>query len=530
MDRRTFIQTSLACTIGATMPSLSDAQGTKTIFRWVPHADLTLLDPLFTTAFITNIHAQLVFDTLYAVDADFNIQPQMAQGHTVDKDHLLWTITLRDGLIFHDGNAVRSQDVIASLNRWSKRDLMGASLFAATESLTALDDKTLQFRLKQPFPLILQALGRQSGSMAAIMPERLALSPDTTPIKEVIGSGPFKFMKDQWVSGSHIVYDKFEAYKPRTDGSKASFTAGPKVVNVDQVRWMIIPDRATAIAALQTGEIDGIETIDNDFLAVLIKDKSIKLIKRTLPSVSVMRFNQLHAPFDNKLMRQAILAAVNQTEYMTAVNGADFPEYWSDKCGVFVPGSPLDSDAGMEKLTGKRDLNKARAMIKQAGYQGEPLVLLDPVDFPAHHAAALVTADLFKQLGLKVDLQTMDWGTAVQRRNSQEAASKGGWHVAFTALTGPNNLDPAGHLALRGNGKQAWFGWPTSEKLEQLRLDWFKAADLPMQKKICQEIQLQVFEDVPYIPLGAVYGVTALSTKWRDFEPQMPLFYTFRKA
>ena len=530
MKRRHFLQGSSAAIALAGAPSWVGAQAPKTTFRWEPHADLTLLDPLFTTAFITNIHAQLVFDTLFGLDAQYRPSPQMAAGHTVENDGLLWKITLRGGLKFHDGSLVRAADVRASLVRWAKRDLMGASLMQATEALTVLDDKTIQFKLLKPFPLLLQALARQQGSMAAIMPERLAAGPESVPVKEMVGSGPLKFMADQWVSGSHIIYDKFQDYVPRTDSFAPSFTAGPKIVHVDQVKWVIVPDRATAIAALQTNEVDGIETIDNDFLPVLRKDPSITLLKRTLPSISILRFNHLHAPFNSPLMRQAILSVIDQSEYMTAVNGADFPEYWNDRCGVFVPGSPLDSDAGMEKLKGKRDLNRARAMIKEAGYKGETVVLLDPVDFPAHHAAALVTADLFKRLGIKVELLAMDWGTAVQRRNSQEPPLKGGWTVAFTAITGPNNLDPAGHLALRGNGKQAWFGWPTSERLEQLRLAWFEAADLEVQKKIAREIQLQVFEDVPYIPLGAVYGVTALRKQWRDFQPEMPLFYTFRRA
>ena len=530
MKRRDFLQASVTTAAVTSIPGWVRAQTPTSIFRWVPHADLTLLDPLFTTAFITNIHAQLVFDTLYSLDAQYRVSPQMAAGHTVEENGLLWKITLREGLKFHDGSSVRAADVRASLVRWSKRDLMGASLMQATESLTVLDDKTIQFKLSKPFPLILQALARQQGSMAAIMPERLASGPETTPVKEMVGSGPLKFMAEQWVSGSHIVYDKFKEYVPRTDSVAPSFTAGPKIVHVDQVKWVIVPDRATAIAALQTGEIDGIETIDNDFLPVLRKDSSVTLLKRTLPSISILRFNHLHAPFNNPAIRRAILSVIDQTEYMTAVNGADFPEYWSDRCGVFVPGSPLDSDAGMEKLKGKRDVNRARAMIKEAGYKGEPIVMLDPVDFPAHHAAALVTADLFKRLGFKVDLIAMDWGTAVQRRNSQEPPAKGGWNVAFTAITGPNNLDPAGHLALRGNGKQAWFGWPTSERLEQLRAAWFEAPDLEAQKKIARDIQLQVFEDVPYIPLGAVYGVTALRKQWRDFQPEMPLFYTFRKG
>jgi len=530
MDRRRLLQAMTASVAWSVTPAYVRAQTEKSIFRWVPHTDLTLLDPLFTTAFITNIHAQLVFDTLYGLDAHYNPLPQMAEGHTVEEQGMLWKIKLREGLKFHDGTPVRAQDVRASLVRWAKRDLMGSSLMQATQALTVLDDQTIQFELNKPFPLILHALARQQGSMAAIMPERLASGPDNVPVKEMVGSGPLKFMTEQWVSGSHIVYDKFQDYLPRKDSFAPSFTAGPKIVHVDQVRWVIVPDRATAIAALQTGEIDGIETIDNDFLPSLRKDPSITLLKRTLPAISVLRFNHLYAPFNNRLMRQAILCVVDQTAYMTAINGGDFPEYWSDRCGVFVPNSPLDSDAGMEKLTGKRDIARARALIKEAGYRGEKIVMLDPVDFPAHHAAALVTADLFKKLGIQVDLQSMDWGTAVQRRNSQEPPNAGGWNVCFTGITGPNNLDPAGHLALRGNGKEAWFGWPTSERLEQLRLDWFDASDLSDQKKIARDIQLQVFEDVPYIPLGASYGVSALRKQWHNFQTEMPLFYTFHKV
>ncbi|AMG87424.1 ABC transporter substrate-binding protein [Bordetella bronchiseptica] len=530
MDRRSFLLASSATAAAWALPGMSWAAPGKSAFRWVPQADLALLDPMFTTVAMTQVHAQLVFDTLFGLDSQYLPSPQMAAGHTSENDGLLWKITLRDGLAFHDGSPVRAQDAVASIKRWSKRDLMGRSLMQATESLTALDDKTIQFKLSKPFPLILHALGRQSGNMACIMPERLASQPETEAVKEMVGSGPFTFAAAKWVSGSRVVYEKFAGYVPRKDDRKPDFAAGPKIAHVDEVHWHIIPDRATAIAALQANEVDGVEMVDSDFLPILTQDPNIKLVKRSLPTIGVMRFNHLHAPFNNVEIRRAVLSVVNQTEYMTAMNGADFPEYWSDRCGVFVPGSPMDSDAGMEKLTGKRDIEKARAAIKAAGYNGEKVVLLDPVDFPTWHAAALVTADLFKRLGFNVDLQTMDWGTAVQRRNNQEPVSAGGWSVAFTGNTGPNNLDPAGHLPMRGNGKQAWFGWPTSERLEQLRIDWFNAPDLDAQKKICREIQLQVFEDVPYIPLGATYPVSALRSEWKDFQPQMSLFYTLHKA
>lgn len=529
MDRRKFLIASSASAAAFTLPGVLRA-APRVEFRWIPQTDLTLLDPTFTTATITQNHAQMVFDTLYGMDASYQPHPQMAAGHQMDADGLRWVITLREGLVFHDGSPVRAQDAVASIRRWALRDLMGKSLLGATAEMTALTDKQLEFKLKKPFPLLLHALGRQTGSMAAILPERLATGPEDKPVTEMIGSGPFRFMRDQWVSGSRVVYEKFQGYVPRKDSFPPSFSAGPKIAHMDEVRWNVVPDRATAVAALQAHEVDGVEQVDNDFLGMLKSDPSIALVKRSLPTVAIMRFNQLQPPFDNVLMRRAILASVNQTEYMTAINGTEFPEYWSDRMGVFVIGTPMATEAGMDKLTGKRDLDKVRAAIKAAGYKGERIVLIDPADFPAYHAAALVTADLFKRIGLNVDVQTMDWGTAVQRRNSQEPISKGGWNVAFTGLTGPNNLDPAGHLALRGNGKQAWWGWPTSARLEELRQDWFNAPDLASQKKICEQIQLQVIEDVPYIPLGASYQVSAIGSEWKDFQPQLPLFYTVRKA
>jgi peptide/nickel transport system substrate-binding protein len=291
-----------------------------------------------------------------------------------------------------------------------------------------------------------------------------------------------------------------------------------------------VRDNATAIAALQAGEVDGVEAVDKDFIGVLKSDPSITLLKRSLPTVGVMRFNQLQAPFNNVLLRRAVLSAVNQTDFMTAINGAEFKEYWTDRMGVFIPGTPMASEAGLDKLTGKRDLDKARAAVKASGYQGEKVVLLDPADFPDWHAAALVAADLLKRIGLNVDVQTMDWGTVVQRRNRQDPPSQGGWNVGFTGITGPNCLDPAGHLALRGNGKTSWWGWPDSPRIEQLRQQWFDAPDLATQQKICEQMQLQAIEDVPYITLGASYRVSAYRSEWKDMQPQFPIFYTMRKG
>lgn len=526
MDRRTFILSSATATGLSQLPRLSVAQTGKTRLRWVPSNDLALLDPMFTTATITACHALQVFDTLYGLDQRYQPQPQMVETQTIQHEGLLYRLTLREGLKFHDGAPVLAKDVIASIKRFGKRNPLGQTLFELISEISALNDQTIQITLSKPFPLLMYAL---SGSSASIMPERLANTPDNVPIKEMIGSGPYRFIADKWISGSQVVYEKFTDYLPRQEGI-ATNTAGPKVAHVTDIKWQVITDRATAVAALQNNEVDGIETVDNDFLPVLRKDPAITLIKSDLPSISILRFNHLHAPFDNLLMRRAVLAVVNQTEYMTAANGSDFPDYWNDKVGVWAPGTPMASSAGMEKLTGKRDFDFARALIKQAGYKGDPVVLLDPVDSPTHHASALVTADLFKQLGLKVDLRSMDWGSYLQRRNSQDPPASGGWNVGFTAMTGTSNLDPTSNLGIRGTGKQAWFGWPTNPTIEKLRTEWFYAPTLEQRQALCREIQLQVLDQVPYIPLGAIYNLMALRKGWTNFQPQGPVFYTMRPA
>ena len=526
MDRRRFIYHTALAAGATTLPATLFAQTAPTIFRWVPANDLSILDPSYTTAAITATHALMVFDTLYGLDAQYQPQPQMIESEHVDQNGLRWTLQLREGLMFHDGSPVRAQDAVASIKRFGARNLIGQTLFSCLDTLSATSDRSLEFKLTRPFSLLSVTL---ASAAASIMPERLANTPDNIAIKEIIGSGPFRFLPHRWVSGSQIVYQKSAQYRPRLSG-QASNTAGPKIAHIDEVRWQIIPDRATAVAALQNNEVDGIEVIDNEFIPTLRKNKQIALIKAPLPSIFILRFNHLHAPFDNPAMRRAILSVINQTDYMMAANGADFPEYWNDKCGVFAPGTPMASTAGMDKLTGKRNLAQARKLIKDSGYAGQPIIILDPVDTAPYHACALVTEDLFKQLGIKTELRAMNWGSYLQRRNNQSSPAEGGWHIGFTALVGTGNLDPVSNPAIRGTGKLGWFGWPTNDTLEKLRQDWLFAATLQERQAICRDIQVQVMEHVPYIPLGAVYNLTALRKNWNDFQPQGPAFFTLRRT
>ncbi len=510
LRRRTLLGTGAAGAAALTRPALSQpaiVQPGRTL-RFIPEGDVAVLDPVWTTATVTRNHGYLVFDTLYGQDDGFRVQPQMVAGHTVDADGTLWRLTLRDGLRFHDGEPVRAQDVVPSIRRFAARDAFGRALMEATDELLAADDRTVQFRLKRPFPLLPAALGKTGTNMPCIMPERLARTDPNTQVTEMVGSGPYRFLAGERVPGSLVAYERFAGYVPRPDGP-AEFTAGPKRAHFDRVEWQVIPDSGTAANALANGEVDWWQSPVPDLQGMLRRKPGIGI--RVLDpggGLGCLRFNHLFPPFDNPAIRRALLGAVDQTEVMRAVAGDD-RALWKDGVGVFSPGTPMATGEGMGALVGQRDLAAVRRALAAAGYAGEKVVFLDPTDYPATHAMALVMADAFQRCGVNVDLVSTDWGTLVQRRSSRKPPADGGWNIFVTYLNGTNNFDPASHLGLRGNGDQGWFGWARAPRLEALRAEWFAAPDLAAQQRICAEMQRQFLVDVPYLPLGAYYEATA---------------------
>ncbi|WP_114375270.1 ABC transporter substrate-binding protein [Elioraea thermophila] len=527
MKRRTFLGAA-AATLAA--PSLPRAQAARTL-KFIPHANLTVVDPIWTTAYVSRNHGFLVWDTLYGLDEQYRPQPQMVEGHTVENDGKLWTFTLREGLRFHDGEPVRARDCVASIARWAKRDAMGARLAALTDEMVALDDRRFRIRLKRPFGLMLDALAKPPSNVCFIMPERVAETDAFTQIRpeQIIGSGPFTFKRDEFVAGSRVVYERFAGYQPRAGGT-ASGTAGPKVVHFDRVEWHIIPDFATAAAAIQSGEVDWWENLTADHIPILSRNRNVNIFTPDpLGSISILRPNFLTVPTNNKLFRQALLRAVNQADYMAAVMGAD-PKYWKTGVGVFTPGTPLATDVGLDAMKG--DLNEARRLIRESGYNGERIVLLATTDIASLVALSQVTGDLLRRLGLNVDYQAMDWGTVVQRRASREPIDRGGWNIFCTNWAGLDHINPAGHHAMRGSGAQAWPGWPDIPRIEELREAWFDAPDLEAQKRIAAEIQKVVLEEVPYIPLGQFFQPLAhrrsITGVMQPFG--IPVFWNVRRA
>src|SRR5207244_1121680 len=185
---------------------------------FVPPIDLSVLDPVVTGFRPTRNHAYLVFDTLYGIDTNWAAQPQMVEGHQVEEDGLIWTLTLRDGLHFHDKEPVLARDVVASIRRFAARISFANALMAATEELSAPDDRTMRFRLKRPFPHLPEALAGPGANVPAIMPERLAATSPFQPVAEIVGSGPYRFLPEEHVSGARAAYDRYPLYRPRASG------------------------------------------------------------------------------------------------------------------------------------------------------------------------------------------------------------------------------------------------------------------------------------------------------------------------
>src|SRR6266568_8943179 len=490
------------------LPQPSAAPSTGKTIRFIAQADLRSLDPIWTTAYITRNYGYMVYDTLFALDKELKPQPQMVDTWKVSEDQLTYSFTLRDGLKWHDGAPVTAADCIASIARWGKRDPLGQKLAEATDKMSTVDDKTFTIALKAPFALTIEGLAKLSSNTPFMMPERLAKTDAFTQVTEAVGSGPFKFVKEEWVPGNKAVFVKNTDYVPRKE--PPSFAAGGKVAKVDRVEWLYIPDAATASAALNAGEADWYEQPPADILPVFAANKDVTVATvDPLGNMGVLRFNHRLPPFDNRKMREAVLNLVDQKDYMRAVAGDD--KYWKVCGSLFIcGGTPFETTAGADALLKGPNLGKAKALIKAAGYKGERIVLLSATDQPIVHNQALVTKEALTKAGLNIDLQANDWGTLITRRASKEPIDKGGWNLFHTWTSAPDMLSPALNIPLRGNGAKAWFGWPTDPKLEELIDAWFKAPDPAAQKTLAEQIQVEAYTGaIPYVLTGQFVVPTA---------------------
>lgn len=504
--RRTLLVTGLATGLVAA-PALLAAPALAQrppVLRFVPQANLSSLDPIWTTATVTTNHAYYVYDVLYAVDGQMRPQPQMAEGHQVSPDGLAWTFRLRPGLTFHDGTPVRSVDCAASLARWSKRDPFGQLVDKVLDRYDTPDDRTLVIRLTRPFPLLLDAISKPDAAVPWIMPERLAKTDPGKAITEVVGSGPYRFLDKEYVSGAFAAYEKFAAYQPRPE--PVDWGSGGKVAHYPRIEWRIIPDPATVAAALRNNEVDWWEQPQPDLLPSLVKAGLRTQIDQPGGRHAFARVNHLQAPFNDKKVRQAFLMAVNQEDYMRAAQGDD-TSLWGICRSLYPCGTPYARDHGKELMRG--DVEAAKRMLGQSGYKGEPVVIINPTDFPAIGPLGQVTAELLARIGMKVDLRESDWGTVVQRRTNRESVEKGGWSIFHSFGSATSYATPATSTLVREQGAAGWFGWPANPAVEAMVQDWLAAPDETGRARVADAIGVAALDDVATVPVGQFFIKTA---------------------
>jgi peptide/nickel transport system substrate-binding protein len=526
MKRRHLLTAALAAPWAAPLarPALAQGSSNSRILRFVPHADLANPDPVWSTTTVAAMHSYLVWDRLYGLDESFQPRPQMVGREEVSDDGLTWTLTLRPGLEHHDGEKVRAADAVASIERTKRRQPLVETLMNATEELVALDDNRLRFRLKKRFALLPMALND-----VVVMPERIAKTDAFTQISEYVGSGPYKFVRNEWKAGAGAIYVRNEKYIPRDE--PISMWAGGKACHFDRIEWTTMPDPSTAAAALQRGEIDWLDGPLIDLVPQLRRAPGVTInLFDQLGNLMSLFFNQHQPPFDNVKLRRAVLAAVSQQDFVDTVLGDQAKELGGIGVGVFPPKSPYASKAGMELMLA--NVAAAKKMVAESGYKGEPIVLMSPSDIASIRQTSLVADAMMKGIGLNVQFASLDWGTMIQRRNNGETVDKGGWSSYTTSWTGLSINTPATHLPLRANGRAASAWWrPTDAEQEKLRDAWFDAPDLATQKKIAEDIQRRALENVMFAPLGLQFAPTAYRSNLTGFARSgFPVFWGLKKS
>lgn len=502
------------------VPSLARAQSAS-VLRFVPQADLRILDPVWSTGYITRNYAYLVFDTLLGRDASGTIRPQMAEEWSLSPDGLLLQFRLRPGLLFHDGEPVRAADCIASIRRWAARDPAGRRLMTAADSLEAQTDLLFAFRFSRPFHAAPAIMSRYSNA-PYIMPERLARTDAARQVTEAIGSGPFTFKRDEWLPGQRTVFTRNRAYRPRDDAPSGA--AGGKIVHLDRVEWLYLPDAATATAALATGEVDWLGYPDADLIAQLGKIRGVAL--RSIDPFGVVtlgRFNAAQPPFDNPMVRQAAVAAIGRRDVLEAVGGA--PADWIACEGPFAcpPGTAAPQP--------ESNITLARQLLAASGYQGQTAVVLSAADQSIVSLQATIAAERMKEAGIKVDLQTLDTSTIQSRRTSREPIERGGWSMFFTWFAAVDLLDPMGHLPLSAAGRDGYFGWLDDPATERLVDAWFDAANAPAQADTQRAIAARTRETAPFAITGQFRTPIAYRNNLSGIlEAPVPFFWNVRKA
>lgn len=511
LSKRRALQTFL---LSATMAATTVGAQTVTA---VMHSGLRMMDPVQSTAFITRDHGYMIYDTLVGIDSDFQVRPQMAEWKVLD-DGKRYQFTLRDGLKWHDGTPVTSQDCVASIKRWLDNDNTGPVIKQFLVDYNIVDDKVFELQLNEATSLLLDSLAKVSSRPAFMMPKRIVEAAGDKAITEMIGSGPFKFVQSEFKPGVKVVYEKNTEYVPRSEPHE--WTSGGKEVKIDRVEWVSMPDAMTGANALMTGEIDFIEFFPYDLLPLLASNSELTTkILDPLGNWTYFRMNHMHPPFDNKLLRQAAIYAVGQEDVLKALVGN--PDYYTTCPSPFGCGTPNATDRGSDMVI-PSNIDKAKALLAEAKYDGSPVILLHPTDNIMASSQPVVIASALRAAGFTVDMQSMDWQSVVSRRSSKNDAANGGWSIFSTYGIIAAAGDPFSNTTIAAGGQDAWFGWPDVPEIEALRLEYARATDPEGKRAVAAKIQDLVLEEGVIVPLGQFRSPAAYSNAIKNV-PEAPI-------
>ncbi|MDR7127352.1 ABC transporter substrate-binding protein [Pseudotabrizicola sp. 4114] len=488
--------------------------------------DIQQMDPLASTNYPMRDMSYLLWDTLFAMDENFEAQPQMVGAYSVSDDGMTYEFTLRDGLLFHDGAPVTTVDVIASIERWMTKDSLGLQIAQRLVSMEAIDDSSWRIVLNEPFGQLLNGLGRMTAYPLFIMPERLAKTPIGEKLPDLIGSGPFKLA--EWRPGVVFAVEKFQEYVPRDE--PPSNLAGGKVAKVDRIERATIPDDMSAVNALLSGEIDLLKGIPYDALALLDTEDNLEYGARPLLGQSIqIVLNHTQPPFDNIKVRQAVQLALSQQDFMATLLG-DRDDLYEICAAIFMCGGPFETDVNSERYMNE-NFEASKALLEEAGYDGTPITYLHPVDQQFQRDMGTVLIDKLRSGGFVVDARQIDLATMFSRRSNNGPVSEGGWNMFLTAFGGDAMMDPLTNPYVSGACEEAFVGWPCDEELQANWREFLLADTNDARMAAAVKIQDRSNEIVTFVPMGQYFGVTAWKTSVSgQIDSPVSVYWNIEKA
>lgn len=509
ISRRDLVRAGLAAGTAVSIPAVLRAQTTPTaarIVRMVMSSDLRVFDPIYTTATITSSHGAAIYDTLFSPDSKFAPQPQMVGKWGVSDDKKTYTFELRDGLGWHDGTPVTAGDCVASIRRWGQVSPAGQLIVARAKDISKKDDKTFTIALKEPLGPLIDLLGASTSPIPFIMREKDADRPATEQVTANIGSGPFKFNEALAKPGASFTYDRNQKYLARKEPPDGM--AGGKVARVDRVIWDNIADQQTALAALQAGEIDFVQSPSPDLLSVIESDRNLELqvLDRAGQDV-ILRMNCLQKPFDNVKARQAMLHLIDQEAFLRVMRPD--PKYRRPLSSIFGNDTLYSNDENTRWYKNGGDPEKAKQLFKEAGYAGEKVVILQPTNIAAFDQTSQLLAAALRKIGVNSELAPSDWGGIIVRRANKGPVENGGWSIFITSDPEFSRASPLSTPLLLASGDSAWFGWPKNDEYEALRTKWVDVEALDERKMLARKMQGVWWDFVGDIALGQVVSPIA---------------------